>query len=192
MSSGPDGGSKAAPAVGLTESVKGKRKRVDEGDRAGRLPKKQKSVHKEEETIVILDNPSGGTPETTESEARHCGRTRRSLRNKQVTEDEPKPTADKKQCDPIIILDSPTSESCSKGKEKMYYLSCLFLFFFCFLNLVIVVHFSQIVVPRMCPGPRSTSHSNLVTSLETPPLLGSCTGLRCSGRSGYFFRNTVN
>ncbi|XP_060753427.1 ATPase family AAA domain-containing protein 5 [Tachysurus vachellii] len=111
---GPEGGSKAAPAAGLTDSVGGKRKRVDEGDRAGRLPKKQKSVHKEEETIVISDNPSDGTPETTESVARRCGRTRRSLRNKQVTEDEPKPTEDKTQCDTIIILDSPTSESCSK------------------------------------------------------------------------------
>ncbi|KAK3532505.1 hypothetical protein QTP86_018519 [Hemibagrus guttatus] len=108
-----EGRSKAAP----TESVGGKRKRVDEGDRAGRLAKKQKSVHKEEDTIVIEDSPgsaSGGTPEATDSVARSSGRRRRSLRNKKGTEDEPKPTEDKKQCDTVIILDSPTSESCAK------------------------------------------------------------------------------
>ncbi|XP_058234103.1 ATPase family AAA domain-containing protein 5 isoform X3 [Hemibagrus wyckioides] len=108
-----EGGSKAAP----TESIGGKRKRVDEGERAGRLAKKQKSVHKQEDTIVIEDSPGsadGGTPEATDSVVRSSGRRRRSLRNKQGTEDEPKPKEDKKQCDAVIILDSPTSESCAK------------------------------------------------------------------------------
>ncbi|MCJ8746407.1 hypothetical protein PDJAM_G00141360 [Pangasius djambal] len=112
----PECGSKTAPPVGLTESIGGKRKRVDEGERAGKLAKKQKSVHKEEETIVILDSPdsaSGGAPEAAESVARSSGGRRRSLRNKKGTEDEPKPTEDKKQCDSIIILDSPPSETCA-------------------------------------------------------------------------------
>lgn len=109
--------------MGLTESIGGKRKRVDEGQRAGKLAKKQKSAHKEEETIVILDSPgsaSGGTPEATDSMACNTGKRRRSLRNKQATEEEHKPSEDKKQCHPIIIIDSPPSETCAKGKEKIY------------------------------------------------------------------------
>ncbi|KAI5091676.1 ATPase family AAA domain-containing protein 5 [Silurus meridionalis] len=114
----PECGSKTAPPVNSTETIGGKRKRVDEGGRAGKLAKKQKSDHKEEEAIVVLDSPdsaSGGTPEATESVTRSSGRRRRSLRNKQGTDEEPKPTEDKKQCDPIIvILDSPSSETCAQ------------------------------------------------------------------------------
>ncbi|KAM9494077.1 ATPase family AAA domain-containing protein 5 [Clarias gariepinus] len=102
----PECGSKTAPPAGLTECIGGKRKRVDEGGRAGKLAKKQKSANKEQETIVIVDSPeseNGGT--------RSLGRTRRSQRNKRGTEDEPKATQDKKQCDDVIILDSPTSET---------------------------------------------------------------------------------
>lgn len=105
----------------MSKSFRGKRKRVDEGERAGKLAKKQKSVHKEEEAIVILDSPgseSGLTPEAADSVTHSTGQRRRSLRNKQGTEEEPKPTEHKKQCDPVIILDSPSSETCAKGKEK--------------------------------------------------------------------------
>ncbi|KAB5530995.1 hypothetical protein PHYPO_G00135780 [Pangasianodon hypophthalmus] len=112
----PECGSKTAPPVGLTESIGGKRKRVDEGERVGKLAKKQKTVHKEEETIIILDSPdsaSGGTPEVADSVTRSSGQRRRSLRNKKGTEDEPKPTENKKQCESIIILDSPPSETCA-------------------------------------------------------------------------------
>lgn len=136
MSSEPECGSKAAPPALLTESIGGKRKRANEGERAGKLAKKHKSVHKEEETIVILDSPgsaSEGTPEVVDSAARNTGRRRRSLRNpnKQEAEVEHKPTKDKKQHDPVIIIDSPTSEACVKGKEKMH--SC-----FCFLFLILI------------------------------------------------------
>lgn len=113
----PECGPKTATPVGLTESVGRKRKRVDDGERPGKLAKKQKSVHKEEETVVILDSPgsaNGGTPESTETVTRSSGRTRRSLRNKKGTAEEPKPTEDKKQCDSVIILDSPPSETCTK------------------------------------------------------------------------------
>lgn len=106
--------------MGVMVSTGGKRKRIDEGEQAGKLAKKQKSVHKEEETIVILDSPdsaSGGTPEATESAAHSTSQRRRSLRNKQGTDREPKPTEDKKQCDNVILLDSPSSEICSKGKD---------------------------------------------------------------------------
>lgn len=189
--------------MGVNESIGGKRKRIDEGERAGTLAKKQKSVHKEEETIVILDSPdsaSGGTPEVTESVAGRTGQRRRSLRNKSGTDVEPKPTEDKKQCDAVILLDSPSSETCSKGKERKYIgLFKIFLkslthtvlnklkvilqsvhlisYLLYVIDIVYCLSFSQIVLLRMCPGQRNTSHSILVTSLETLLLFGSCTGL---------------
>lgn len=130
MSSEPECGSKTAPPVGFTESIGGKRKRGDEGERAGKLAKKQKPVLKETQTIIILDSPdsaSGGTPEATDSVARSTGRKRRSLRNKQGADEEPKPTEDKKQCDSVIILDTPPpSETCAKGRKKI--LALLFPF----------------------------------------------------------------
>ncbi|XP_017558617.1 ATPase family AAA domain-containing protein 5 isoform X1 [Pygocentrus nattereri] len=121
----PECGSKTQCPAGSTKSVGGKRKRVDEAERSSKLAKKQKSSHKEEEPIVISESPSsesGAAPETTDSVASSRGQRRRSLRNKQtVAEAKPAELSTPKsiQCDTVIILDSPSSETaCTEDGVK--------------------------------------------------------------------------
>uniref|UniRef100_A0A8B9LE45 ATPase family AAA domain containing 5a n=2 Tax=Astyanax mexicanus TaxID=7994 RepID=A0A8B9LE45_ASTMX len=113
----PNSVSKKPSLTGVTESVGGKRKRVDDGEKSGKLAKKKKSNHAEEEIIVISENPgteSGATPENTDSAAPGRGRRRRSLRQKQA-EEETKHTATNipknSKSDSVIVLDSPSSET---------------------------------------------------------------------------------
>ncbi|KAL7829690.1 hypothetical protein AOLI_G00305750 [Acnodon oligacanthus] len=121
----PECGSKTQRPAGSTKYVGGKRKRADEAERSSKLPKKQKSSHMEEELIVISESPSKegrAAPETTDSVASSRGQRRRSLRNKQAAA-EAKPavlsTPKSIQCNTVIILDSPSSETaCTEGGVK--------------------------------------------------------------------------
>ncbi|XP_072532413.1 ATPase family AAA domain-containing protein 5 [Salminus brasiliensis] len=112
----PDCGSKTPCVAGLTKPIGGKRKRVDEGEKLGKLAKKQKSNPTEEEIMLISEisgTESGATPETTDSLDSSRGRRRRSLRQKQTEEETKHSAPENKQCDTVIILDSPSSETAS-------------------------------------------------------------------------------
>uniref|UniRef100_A0A8C1ETJ5 ATPase family AAA domain containing 5a n=1 Tax=Cyprinus carpio carpio TaxID=630221 RepID=A0A8C1ETJ5_CYPCA len=114
----PEGESKVSCPAGLSDSIGRKRKRVDEGEMTGKVGKKPKSNHTEEDVIVIEESPpSGGQAAQNVSDTVPSGRRRRGRPLRQKQKEEPKPAKSVSpvgnQNDAVTIVDSPVPENSS-------------------------------------------------------------------------------